>query len=144
MIDEMSRRRPSFQPGVPVTLSDGQEWHFRRPRLTVSPAMTDGQVAGVTIGAEGVADYDHLASILTGEFAVPTEAHWAARFTAAVAMLRSNYTLGDEECAELLKIVPSDLAEVERSDAIVDVFLGVSPGPKAEPVTSSGLASSAG
>ena len=106
--------------------------------------MVEGQVSGVTIGVESVADYDHLCSILTGEFTVPAEAVWAARFVAAVAMLRSNYFLGDDECAELLHVVPSDRADVERSDRITDVFLGHASGPKADPVTSGTTASSAG
>ena len=45
-LDEPALRRPSFRPGIPIQLGDGQPWYFAPPRLEFHPVFAaDGTVS---------------------------------------------------------------------------------------------------
>ena len=102
MIDEVSKRLPTFSEGVPVTLADGRRWHLRRPAIRVEPVMTAGEVTEVRVGLVGVPDYDGLCAVLYGEGGASAVRGWSVRFSIAVILLRGNYALSDSDYESLL------------------------------------------
>ena len=127
MIDEVSRRRPDFSPGVSVTLADGQRWHLRRPAIRVEPVMASGEVTAVLVGLSGVPDYDDLCAELYGERGGSVVSGWKVRFSIGVILLRGNYSLSDSEYMSLLSWLEDCAVCRDAWETIVDVFLGVSP-----------------
>jgi hypothetical protein len=134
MLDERSRRKPGFTPGVAVVLADGQEWTFPLPRLRVTPRR-DGDRYAARVGRVGLPDYEHWAEVLTGSVMLPPEEEWAVRMGAAATMLEQNYELSEAELEELLVWEADDPESDARWDAIERAILGIRP--KASSATSS-------
>ena len=127
-IDEKSRRKPGFTPGVAVVLADGQEWKFPPPRLRLSPVRA-GDGFAVAVNRAGLPDYPRWEAVLYSEAQVPAEEYWTVRMTAAATLLLANYELTDQELDSLLVWETGDPAADERWDRIDEAILGVVPKP---------------
>jgi hypothetical protein len=127
-IDEQSRRKPGFSPGVAVVMADGQEWTFPPPRLRLSPVRS-GDGFAVAVNRVGLPDYARWEAVLCSEAQVPPEEYWSVRMTAPATLLLANYELIDEELGSLLVWEAGDPASEERWDRIDEAILGVVPKP---------------
>jgi hypothetical protein len=96
-IDELTRRRPTFVPGVPIML-DGQEWHFPRPKIRYRLGHSDGVPTLARCFTFGPND-----DALDFPFATRTGGDGCMGCLAlASAMLLANYELSDDEVSSLL------------------------------------------
>ena len=132
MLDETLLRRPDFQPGVPIRLRDGQNWHFSRPQVQWRKTRRDdipGQPPRTSVGAA----FDDAMSAI--DRAETTPERLAGLFALAEAMLLQQYDLTADDLAGLLVYDPADtpdpdLYESENRSAwaaIVDVATGRAP-----------------
>jgi hypothetical protein len=127
-LDEKSLRKQSFTEGYQVTLADGQDWTFPRPRMRFRPKIADGRVevtGSPTFGPE----FDETLDILHGVKAVEPIEQLRAKFELAVRLLSANYDLTAEELSSLIELEPGDAASEERWDRLSRVILGIAPKP---------------
>jgi hypothetical protein len=131
-LDEKALRRPEFQEGVPVTLSDGQAWHFPRPVLAGF---------GFTRGADGRTrlvrsfdapdGFDRLVDAFVNAEGPSEEA--VALADLAYDLLSRNYSLSFADCRPLLRLAAAGDPGAAGSDAmwseIADVAMGRGPKP---------------
>lgn len=120
MPDEAAARRPDFEPGVPVTLADGQPWHFRRPTVEMYPAIGEG--GSVSVGYSFGPAYDAMMDDL--EAAAPGVDQVAALMKLAVHLLRPNYDLTPADYRALLPFRGGDEANAAMWQSIAATALG--------------------
>lgn len=132
MISESERRRPEFRDGYKVTLADGQEWTFPRPKFRAFPVEgPDGQItAGFRPFYGG--DFDRMMAVFLGIQECTRGELFELRFRGACELLRRNYTLSIAELAELLAYEEDDPASDERWEAIDAILVGSPPKKKSE------------
>jgi hypothetical protein len=126
MLDEKSLRKPSFTAGHAVTLADGQEWTFPKPRIRLKPKIANGKVeigGGPSFGPE----YDEQLDVLFGTVEVDPVERLRVKFEMAVKLLSANYDLKPEDYAELIVLEPGDPASDERWEQLSNVLLGIAP-----------------
>lgn len=125
MPDERAARRGDFEEGVPIALADGQEWHFRRPRMELYPAIgPDGSVEpAVSFGPAYHALVEALEAAPTGIDQV------GALMKLAVFLLRLNYDLAPADYRTLLPFRADDPANEAMWVAIAGIATGTA-GPK--------------
>jgi len=129
LLDEKALRKPGFSEGYKVTLADGQEWTFPKPRIRFRPRIgADGRVevgGGPSFGQE----YDQQLDILFGVAEVEPLERLRVKFEMAVRLLQANYSLTDNDLAELLVLELDDEASEDQWDQIASVVMGVAPKP---------------
>jgi hypothetical protein len=128
MLDEKTLRKPGFTEGYRVTLADGQEWVFPRPRIRLKPKIVDGKVeigGGPSFGPE----CDEHLDVLFGAVEVDPVERLRVKFEMAVKLLSANYDLKSEDCAELIVLEPGEPASEERWEQLSNVMLGIAPKP---------------
>lgn len=138
-LDERSLRRPDFAPGVPIVLSDGQEWHFPRPVMRdFYPTINREGELVLTPGSGFGPGYDALvdAFILADN---PGDEHITLA-ALALDLLRRNYAIEATHLRYVLRLKRSGDPEAEANQemwsAIAAVALGRDTGPKTTPVGS--------
>jgi hypothetical protein len=128
-LDEKALRKPTFSEGYKVTLADGQEWTFPKPRIRFRPRIgPDGRVevgGGPSFGPE----YDQQMDVLFGVVEAEPIERLRVKFEIAVRLLRANYELSDLDLGELLELEPGDAANDERWEQITRVVMAISPKP---------------
>jgi hypothetical protein len=131
VLNEKERRRPEFVEGDWAELADGQLWCFPRPRIRFRPIIVDGKVevgGGRTFGPE----YDESLSILLGtKDAEPIDV-LTVKFDMAIRLLRTNYTLSDNEVCDLISLDPDDEDSTERFRVVGRILAGIAPKPLAD------------
>lgn len=104
-LDEKALRKEGFTGGSTLTLADGQDWVFPKPRWRFFPLVSEeGRVdvgGGPSFGPEFDASLDAIFGVIEVE-AVET---LRIRFEMVVRLLRSNYILSP---ADLRKLLPMD------------------------------------
>jgi hypothetical protein len=102
-LSEKARRRPEWTEGVPVTLCDGQTWHFRKPRVRWRPVkQSDGMMKTKARSAELGPEADELLGVIFADVDSPRFTFSDARFEMLSRLLLANYDLTDEDFAELV------------------------------------------
>ena len=84
MMDERSKRRPSFSEGAKILMADGQEWSLAKPS---SEMLGSAQFKAFT---RGLLEAEDRSDLLRAEFAL------------AINLLTSNYDLGPNDLQSLL------------------------------------------
>jgi hypothetical protein len=144
-LDEPSHRRPTFTPGVPITLSDGQSWHFAPPVLEFLPVFgDDGSIkAGVCtdIGPEFDAAVEAYESAVQATQAGDQIA--ASKLTdlmmgLAVRLLLASYDLDHAQLERLLGFRPADPENLDRWGQIILIARGQQVEPPSTTESSSG------
>jgi hypothetical protein len=128
MLNEAERRKPEFSEGYPVTMADGQRWILPKPRHRFRPKIVAGRVeiaGGATFGPESDGDLE----ILYGVVDVEPGEFLRIKFAMAVRLLLANYTLSDDEVAELVVLEPGDPASDERWTQMTEAIMGIVPKP---------------
>ncbi len=129
MLDEKALRKPTWQDGHKVTMADGQEWTFPKPRIRFRPKVAaDGRVdirGGPSFGSE----YDDQIDVLFGAVEVDPVERLRVKFEVIVRLLLSNYDLAPADFAELIVLEPGDPASDERWDELSRLLLGDTPKP---------------
>lgn len=135
-IDEQACRRADFCGGIPVKLADGQMWTLPRVRrrYVSAPDHPDGfRVVIAGLGPDYAALADAAYAAETPKDVIRTE------LALARALLLRNYTLDEEQLAELIQFEygadPDPDCAAMRA-AFLDVAGGLVPAPKASPATS--------
>jgi len=126
VLDEKALRKPAFSEGHKVTLADGQEWTFPKPRVRLKPKIVDGKVevgGGPSFGRE----YDDSLDVLFGAVDAEPVERLRIKFEMAVRLLRANYELADADLGELIVLEPGDPASDERWEQLSNVLLGNAP-----------------
>ena len=100
-LDEQTQRLPDFQPGVLVTLADGQAWHFRSPRISFNPEP-DGQ-GGYRFGRRQAWLGPQFTELLDQALTDPDNIPMNSLLMLGILALRLNYDLTDEQAFSLLK-----------------------------------------
>jgi hypothetical protein len=128
MLDEKALRKPGFSEGHKVTLADGQEWTFPKPRMRFRPKIVDGRVdvdGGPSFGPE----FDVSLDVLFGVVDVEPIERLRVKFEMAVRLLGANYDLMPEDFASLIVLEPDDPASDERWEQLSRVIMGLAPKP---------------
>jgi hypothetical protein len=125
-ISETSKRRPSFEPGVPVLLEDGQQWQLPRPRVRWRMVVRE-DVKVIEGNTHFGPEFDALRERLN---ASENDAEYlGASFDSAAWLLRRNYDLTEGEALSLLVYDAEDEANQEVWHTIYDVIWGRAPKP---------------
>ena len=125
-LDEKSVRKPGFVEGSKVTLADGQEWMFPKPKLRFKPTIIDGRVeigGGPSFGPE----FDDKLDILFGVTDSDPSERLRIKFELAVKLLAANYDLQPDDFAELIVLEPGDPASDERWEQLSNALMGIAP-----------------
>jgi hypothetical protein len=128
MLDEKALRKPGFRDGPKVTLADGQEWVFPKPRIRFKPRIVDGRVeigGGPSFGPE----FDLKLDVLFGVAQADPAERLRVKFEVAVRLLAANYDLKPDDFAELLVLEPGDPASDERWEELSRAIMGITPKP---------------
>jgi len=129
-LDELALRKPGFSEGHKVTLADGHEWTFPKPRIRFRPKIgLDGRVevgGGPSFGPE----YDEQLDVMFGvrDEIDPIE-RLRVKFEVAVRLLSANYNLTTDQLGDLLELEPGNEASDQRWDELTRVIMGVAPKP---------------
>jgi hypothetical protein len=123
-LTETAKRRPSFEPGVPVLLEDGQQWQLPRPRIRWKMVVRDD----VKI-VEGHTHFGPAFDALRERInASENDADYlGASFDSAAWLLRRNYELTEDEALSLLAYDGEDEANQAVWATIYDVIWGRAP-----------------
>jgi hypothetical protein len=128
MLDEKALRKPGFQEGTKVTLADGQDWVFPKPRIRFTPRIVGGKVeinGGPSFGPE----LDNQLDILFGVAEADPAERLRVKFEIAVRLLAANYDLKPTDFARLIVLEPGDPASDERWDQLSSAIMGIAPKP---------------
>ncbi len=131
-LDEKALRREGFTEGVAIVLSDGQEWHLRRPELgdfafRRDPSGTIRVQRGSTLGP----NYETLLdAYLEAEDGLPS---MVKLVEAAWFLLRLNYDLDDTALPQLFRMTVDDDPQAESNSemwrTLSDAVMGRVPPP---------------
>ena len=139
-LDEKAMRRPDFQGGEGITLSDGQVWYFPKPLLEFAPHHSDGAptTAGVvtSLGDEFdrlIQEYDEACAVAQSNEPEPTARRPIdAMMGLACHMIRLNYDVDNATLSRILRWRPNDEVSNERWATIINVARGLdAPKPSA-------------
>ncbi len=141
LLNETNLRKPDFEDGVRVTLSDGQDWTIPKPRFVFYPRFdSDGNV---TVGARVRFrdDIDFEVENFVGSNDPYAEIRY--RFEVMFKLLRSNYDLSDENLSDLLAVNLSDPVSAANWRRIDRILCGMpieADEPASQPAEASQLA----
>lgn len=135
MLDEKALRKPEYDDGISVVLTDGQPWVFPRPVVRTRFAAHNDLGFEIVVRAKGVPTYNDLydrwaQSTTRGE-------EIKAEFLLARALLMANYSITDEQFADLVQFplnADDDDADPEGfriREQIIAVIRGDTPKPSA-------------
>jgi len=129
MLDEKSLRKPGFSDGYKVTLADGQDWTFPKPRIRIGPRVGPDGAVTVKRTAFGP-EYDESLDILFGVVEPENPGEYTrVKFEMAVRLLSANYDLTPAQLGELLTYEQGNPVDDERFEQLERVLLGVAPKP---------------
>lgn len=127
-LDEKALRKPGFSDGTRVTLADGQEWVFPKPKIRFKPKIVDGKVeigGGPSFGPE----FDDKLDVLFGVAQAEPAERLRVKFEVAVRLLEANYNLQPEHFAELIVLEPGDAVSDRRWEQLCNAIMGIAPKP---------------
>lgn len=131
LLDERALRRPEFQDGQEVVMSDGQGWTLPFPVVVGTGAFPlyapDGEF--MQIVPRVVLDGDLDTILEDAAFGEPHEVE-AAVMRAGVQLLINNYTLTRRQAARLVQLRTNDPANQARYDGIFQTLIGERSDPK--------------
>lgn len=146
MISEQECRREDWIEGVPILLENDEEWQFPKPVMQLRLSLGGGQVGHEFVPAStdtnrrfSQAYFDEMDAFRETivNLPAPDEPVEGERvtgldltkmgFSLAANLLRRNYTLTDDEVAELLQGPVGDPRTDMMWVAIRDVALGIAP-----------------
>jgi hypothetical protein len=123
ILNELAKRLPGFKPGKPITLADGQAWHFPKPMLTLFPAIDE--TAALSFCKSKWLYRDSTDELVDKVFAAETFVDEAnALLTLAVRLLCRNYDLDAEALIALLPWSLDDESPDPMWVEIIDLVLG--------------------
>ena len=124
MIDELSKRRPTFDEANshPVTLGDSQTWHLPKPVVRHRPVFKGGNADY----ARAVNDDPELALVKT----IEEEDSYISIANMAAWLLGKNYDLSDDDLGDILTYDPDDKSPDRWPLKVLAVAYGRT-GPKA-------------
>lgn len=128
---EADCRRPNWAPGSEVVLSDGQVWHFPRPRLVYRMRLNaETRIPALTIDAS--AQSPTYGDMLDRLSTTTGDAEFLSILTAmALELLGQNYTIPDDAVPDLFVFDPGSQVSGARWNALSDAVKGVAVYPKA-------------
>lgn len=130
MLDEVALRKPGGRFDVEVKLG-GQVWHLPKPRVTLGLRRgPDGAREVETRSGFGI-EFDDMLRAYEDSLDRPGSGTILAMFDLAAAMLKTNYTLSDDDLESLLAFTPDDPESVATWQLIVATARGQTPDPKA-------------
>jgi hypothetical protein len=137
MLDEVALRKPEFQEGVRVKLGDGQEWSFPLPKLRMVPKRngTGEIVVDYRIGPGYGSTIQKSFALFWTPVEEEPENAWQIRFAAAADLLQKNYSITDDDLADLIYLDRADPESLALWHDISMVLAGVGR-PKPSPATS--------
>lgn len=127
-LSELECRRSEWQAGAEVVLSDGQAWHFPRPRLTYRLHI-DPETRAPIMRADATTQSPTYAELLdrldsdSGEM-------FSLMCAMALELLRENYNIPDEAVPDLFTFDPSSEISRARWAAIGNAVRGIGSYPK--------------
>jgi hypothetical protein len=129
MLVEAERRKDGFTEGNKVTLADGQEWTFPKPRLRFFPYRGDDGKMG--LGGSGTFDqeYRELFTAFTECDKDEPYQYWTLKIQIACHLLLANYELSDAELADLMPVMFDDESNMEMWANLSPVLLSQPPKP---------------
>jgi hypothetical protein len=124
---EAERRKEGFTEGNKVTLADGQEWTFPKPRLRFFPYRGDDGKMG--LGGSGTFDqeYRELFTAFTECDKDEPYQYWTLKIQIACHLLLANYELSDTELADLMPVMFDDEPNMEMWGNLSPVCLSTPP-----------------
>lgn len=127
-LDEKALRKPGFEGGRGVILSDGQEWFFPLPVVELIPdRLPSGRIGFVSTTQFGL-EYDRMIDELSVSETKADEA--AALFDIAIFLLGQNYEIADEDLPLILRYqVEGDDGPGEAMEGVRSVATGIGPKP---------------
>ena len=130
-VKEADCRKPDWMPGAEVVLSDGQVWHFPRPRLVfrmrLDPATRE-PVLTPDASRQGPTYAERLDRL---EAAADTAAWFNLVTALALELLAENYHIPDEAVPELFTVDPASALNTYRWHALGLAVKGIGTYPKA-------------
>jgi hypothetical protein len=129
-LNEVDCRKPDWQPGAEVVLSDGQVWHFPRPRVVYRMRLdATTRIPALTVDATGQSPtYGEMLDRLSN---TTGDAEFLSLLTAmALELLGQNYTIPDDAVPDLFTFDPGSQVSGQRWNALADCVKGVSTYPK--------------
>jgi hypothetical protein len=108
MLDEVALRRPEFTEGCKVTLWDGQEWTFPKPKIRLYPVLKPDKTIEVGGGATFGPESEKLLEVLLGGADSDEWGRIKARLEMATRLLLSNYELTADDLTTLIVIENTD------------------------------------
>jgi hypothetical protein len=129
MLVEAERRKEGFTEGNKVTLADGHEWTFPKPKLRFFPCRgADGKMG---LGAAGTFDqeYRELFTAFTEADKDEPFEFWSIKIQIACHLLLANYDLSDVELADLMPVIFDDDRNMEMWATLSPVCLSSPPKP---------------
>lgn len=141
-LDELALRAEGFQEGVPVTLWDGQAWHFPKPVVLGAYPVPDAEGGGFAFKA--LYDFGQEYGKLMDAYI--ENSTYANLVSLAWTLLRLNYRLEPADLGGLLFRPREDDPRRAESDAMYEAIWQVASGqaPKPTPVGSSSASDSTG
>lgn len=136
MLSESALRRPEWVEGEPITLADGQVWHFPRPVLgDFGFARDETGNTYLTRNWTWGQEYTRLVDAYLASDGVETR---VALFDLAYDLLSRNYAVAVDDCRTLLTVVVGDDDRARVNDAMWSTIAAVALGraPKVTPVGS--------
>jgi hypothetical protein len=113
-LDERALRRPEFEEGVPIALSDGQEWHFPRPVMRdFYPALNREGELVLTPGSGFGPGYDALVDAFI--LATTVNDEHITLVALALDLLKRNYAIEPFHLRYLLRLKRPGDPEEERN-----------------------------
>lgn len=127
-LDESAARRGDWSPGVAIRMADGQEWHFRRPKVKFKVQVgPDGKPLARRFSADAGRYYlDIMEEIARSP---DDEAAFGTIVALTLASLRLNYDVPDEAVGDLYEYDKDDPDSRAMWEALYLLAVGQSPDP---------------
>lgn len=127
MLNELELRKPGFQDGHKVKLTDNQEWTFPKAKFRFLPkVLPDGTVEVGGGPSFGPAE-DKLLEILFGVIEADGFERLRAKFQMAVRLLLHNYDLQPVDFEQLLVVDPDSEENAAIWEQLTPVLTGSAP-----------------
>ena len=124
-------RRPDWAPGAEVVLSDGQVWHFPRPRL-VYRIQIDPVSRAPVFKTDSTRQSPTYGALLDQLDSTTADVSWFTLLaTLALELLRAQYDIADDAVPDLFVFDPGSKVSLHRWELLHQAVLGVAVYPKA-------------
>jgi hypothetical protein len=129
-VNERECRKPEWAPGAEVVLSDGQVWHFPRPRLLFRMHLSPAAGAPA-LKPDATRQSSTYAEMLDRLDAADDSATWFSLVTAlALELLAQSYAIPEAAVPELFTVDPSSQVSIHRWRALAQAVKGIGTYPK--------------